>query len=133
MEVRPAEVMDVDAGSFRDWLCMVDNAGWPRSCSHCPLALFLDEAEGGTHIVGRNKRGRYFVTLTDASPPTARLDPGERKPLPGWAQWFLTEFDTIEDECLEPEAVTGFVAAEVLDWAVTEEERHRTADTCDGF
>ena len=116
------QVMDIDAGSFRDWLCMVDEAGWPRSCGHCPMALFLDEIEGGEHFVDCKDR-QYFAGLSNRSEPTGRLDPGEIKLLPEWAQWFLPEIDTFVEETIEPPPIPGGYAAEVLDWALEEQQR----------
>ena len=117
------EVMDIDAGSFMDWLAQTENAGTPRSCSRCPMALFLDEIEGGEHLVSRDTRRRYVASLSRKSEPTPRLAPGEEKILPEWAQWFITEIDAEEDECLEPAPVTGVFAADVLEWALVEERR----------
>lgn len=115
------ELIDIDAGSFRDWLAQSEEAGRPRSCSHCPMALFLDEMEGGEHVVDRDNRRRYRAGLTTRSPATARLDPGETKLLPQWAQHFITEIDAIEEECLEPRPVSSVFGMDVLDWALAGE------------
>lgn len=116
------EVIDIDAGSFRDWLAQSEEAGRPRSCSHCPMALFLDEIEGGEHFVDRDCLCRYRAGLTTCSQTTARLDPGECKLLPEWAQSFITEIDTFAEETLEPPPIPGGYAAEVLDWALAERD-----------
>lgn len=121
------EVIDIDAGSFRDWLAQTEVAGQPRSSVHCPLALFLDEIEGGEHFVDRKDR-RYFAGLSESSVPAARLEPGQKKLLPGWAQYFAAEIDTIEEECIDGRPVSG---AEVLDWAL-QEQQWQASDACSG-